>query len=387
MSDTTVPVPSAAPAEHGRSGPAIAAALVTVLLWASAFVAIRDAGGEVSAGPLSLGRLLVAAAVLGVIVAVRREALPPRADVPRLVLCGLLWFAAYNVVLNAAEQRVDAGTAAMLVNTGPILIALLAGLLLREGFPRTLLAGCAIAFAGAVVIGLATSGRGVDAGWGAALCLAAAAAYAGGVVAQKPLLERTSALQVTFLACVVGALACLPFAPALVHDLRAASAPAVAWTVYLGAFPTARLHHLGLRAAPYDRGPNGRDDVSRAADRRRHGLGPAGRGAARARAGGRRALPRGRVRRARRAPRPAAAREWGQGRRARPRIFGATGVSSSVGRKLNRSIRVIGKPASSIAAAVGRAVWQPPIARAQIPEASSARWSAAPRSRDDATCS
>jgi drug/metabolite transporter (DMT)-like permease len=212
---------------------------VTVLLWASAFVAIRDAGAEIGAGPLSLGRLLVGGAVLSVFVAMRREALPPRRDVPRLVLCGLLWFAAYSVILNTAEHHVDAGTAAMLVNVGPILIAMLAGLLLREGFPRALLAGCAIAFAGAVVIGLATSERSVHAGGGAALCLAAAAAYAGGVVAQKPLLERTSGLQVTFLACVVGAIACLPYAPALVHDVRAASAPAVAWTVYLGVFPTA----------------------------------------------------------------------------------------------------------------------------------------------------
>ena len=32
---------------------------------------------------------------------------------------------------------------------------------------------------------------------------------------------------------------CLPFAPDLVHDVRGASATAVAWTVYLGAFPTA----------------------------------------------------------------------------------------------------------------------------------------------------
>jgi drug/metabolite transporter (DMT)-like permease len=240
MSDTTTLPASAETAAAGHpDGAAVAAALVTVLLWASAFVAIRDAGAEVSAGPLSLGRLLVAAVALGAIVAVRREALPPRADLPRLAVCGLLWFAAYSVVLNTAEQRVDAGTAAMLVNTGPILIALLAGVLLDEGFPRTLMAGCAIAFAGAVVIGLATSQRGVDAGWGAALCLAAAAAYAGGVVAQKPLLARTSALQVTFLACVVGALACLPFAAGLVHDIRAASAPAVAWTIYLGAFPTA----------------------------------------------------------------------------------------------------------------------------------------------------
>jgi drug/metabolite transporter (DMT)-like permease len=245
VTDETIRDPrAAAAAARSRDattpdGLAIGAAFVTVVLWASAFVAIRDAGGQISAGPLSLGRLLVASAVLGVLAAIRREALPPRADVPRLVLCGLLWFAAYNVVLNAAEQRVDAGTAAMLVNVGPVLIALLAGLLLREGFPRTLLAGCAISFAGAVVIGLATSDRSVEAGWGAVLCLAAAAAYAGGVVAQKPLLERTSGLQVTFLACLVGAIACLPYAPALVHDARAASATAVAGTAYLGVFPTA----------------------------------------------------------------------------------------------------------------------------------------------------
>src|SRR4051795_1694640 len=158
-------------------GLALAAALVTVMLWASAFVGIRDAGAQIAAGPLSLGRLLVGGAVLGAVVATRREALPPRADVPQLVLCGLLWFAAYNVILNSAEHRVDAGTAAMLVNIGPVFIAMLAGLLLREGFPRTLLAGCAIAFAGAIVIGLATRERSVHAGWGAALCIAAAAAY------------------------------------------------------------------------------------------------------------------------------------------------------------------------------------------------------------------
>jgi drug/metabolite transporter (DMT)-like permease len=236
MTDATIPdVRTAVRAD----GLALAAALVTVALWASAFVGIRDAGAEIGAGPLSLGRLLVGGAILGALVVRRREALPPRADVPRLLLVGLLWFAAYNVILNSAEHRVDAGTAAMLVNTGPIFIAALAGLLLHEGFPRMLLAGCAIAFAGAVVIGMATSERSLDAGWGAAMCIAAAAAYAGGVVSQKPLLERTSGLQVTFLACMVGAVACLPYAPALVYDAGGASASALAWTVYLGVFPTA----------------------------------------------------------------------------------------------------------------------------------------------------
>src|SRR5215213_8628224 len=105
MSEATIPdVPAAVRAD----APALAAALVTVCLWASAFVGIRDAGAEVAAGPLSLGRLLVGGAVLGALVARRREALPPRADVPRLLLVGLLWFAAYNVILNSAEHRVDA---------------------------------------------------------------------------------------------------------------------------------------------------------------------------------------------------------------------------------------------------------------------------------------
>jgi drug/metabolite transporter (DMT)-like permease len=46
----------------------------------------------------------------------------------------------------------------MRANTGPILIAVLAGLFLAEGFPPRLIVGCLIAFAGTVVIGLATSG-------------------------------------------------------------------------------------------------------------------------------------------------------------------------------------------------------------------------------------
>lgn len=218
---------------------ALAAALTTVVLWASAFVGIRAAGETLSPGPLTLARLLVAALALGAIVAARREAWPPRADLPRLVLCGLLWFGAYNVLLNAGEQRVDAGTAAMLVNVGPVLIALLAGRYLLEGFPRALITGCAIAFAGALVIGAATRGESVDAGWGAALCLGAAVAYSIAVVLQKPLLERTSGLQITFVACLAGLAACLPFAPALIDEVPDAGSEALAWTVYLGIFPTA----------------------------------------------------------------------------------------------------------------------------------------------------
>ena len=213
------------------------AALVTVVLWASAFVGIRAAGEDLSPGALSLARLLVGSAALGALVLIRRERLPARRDLPAIALCGVLWFGLYNVALNAAERLVDAGTAAMLVGIGPVLVAVFAGVLLGEGFPRSLFAGCAVAFAGVVVIGLVTSGRGLDGSLGAVLCLVAALAYAGGVAAQKPVLARVSALQVTWLACGVGAIACLPFAPTLLRELGEADAPAIGWAVYLGAFP------------------------------------------------------------------------------------------------------------------------------------------------------
>src|SRR4051794_35254346 len=151
----------------------------------------------------------------------RRWVTPTAREWALIALCGIAWFGLYNVALNAAEQRVDAGTAAMLVNVGPILIALLAGALLGEGFPRQLISGCLVAFGGVVLIGIATSDSSAGL-WGVALCLVAASAYAVAVVLQKPLLATLPALEVTLIACTIGALCCLPFAPDLWHDLRTA---------------------------------------------------------------------------------------------------------------------------------------------------------------------
>jgi drug/metabolite transporter (DMT)-like permease len=225
---------------------AIAAVAVSLLLWASAFVAIRGVGRQVSAGPLALGRLLVGSAVLGAVLVARRRAVRREPGAwrhrevwVRLLTVGVLWFGVYNVALNAAERRIDAGTAAMLVNIGPILIALMAGVALGEGFPRSLVVGGVVAFAGVVVIGLSTSHTaGADA-WGVVGCLVAAIAYAVAVVTQKPLLARLSALQVTWAACTIGMVVCLPYAGQLVHEARRADASTLWWVVYLGAMPTA----------------------------------------------------------------------------------------------------------------------------------------------------
>jgi drug/metabolite transporter (DMT)-like permease len=218
----------------------LVAAGVTVVLWASAFVAIRHLGTELSAGPLSLARLLIGSVLLGVVLLIKREPLrkPARRDWPLLLGCGVLWFGVYNLALNAAERRLDAGTSAMLVHIAPLLVALLAGLTLGEGFPRQVLIGSLVAFGGVVLIGLSTSTGQAEA-LGVVLCITAAVSYAVGVVTQKPLLARLPAAQVTWLACVIGTVVCLPYAPPLVHEVGTASATTLWWVFYLGAFPTA----------------------------------------------------------------------------------------------------------------------------------------------------
>ena len=221
---------------------ALLAALTTVVLWASAFVGIRAASVGITAGPLALGRLLVGSVALGVLVASRGFVRPSRRDLALIVACGLLWFAFYNVALNEAERNIDAGTASMLTNVGPILVAILAGLFLGEGFPPRLMAGIGIAFVGAIVIAVASASAPVPGGnatLGIVLCLAAAVAYAGGVTLQKPVLRSVPAAQVTWMACLTGAIACLPFLPGLVRDVSTANPESIAWMVYLGLFPTA----------------------------------------------------------------------------------------------------------------------------------------------------
>lgn len=230
--------PSSRPAPRPEVLAAVAAC-VTVVLWASAFVSIRSAGAAYSPGALALGRMLAGFVTLGAICLVRREGLPPRSAWRGIAISGVLWFGVYMVVLNWGEQQVDAGTAALVVNVGPILIALLGTRLLGDPMPPRLLAGMAVSFAGAVTVGLSMSGGGGTSVLGVALCLLAAAAWATGVVAQKPALARASALQATTFGCLVGALTCLPFAGQLVGEAADAPLSATLNMIYLGVFPTA----------------------------------------------------------------------------------------------------------------------------------------------------
>lgn len=211
---------------------------VTLLMWASAFVVIRHVAHDVSPGAIGTGRLLVAALVVLPLVLRRGWVPPTRREWTLLALGGVGWFGVYNLTLNAGERHVDAGTAAMIIQIGPVIVALLAVPLFGERLHGWLLAGMVVGFAGVAVIARGSSTDADASVLGVVLVLVAAAMYAVGVLTQKVLLRRLPSVQVVFVSFLMGAVTCLPFSgdlPSIVAD----GGSELWWIVYLGVLPTA----------------------------------------------------------------------------------------------------------------------------------------------------
>jgi drug/metabolite transporter (DMT)-like permease len=225
-----------------RSVTSFAALATTVVLWASAFAAIREAVRALGWEHLSVLRLLLAALVLGALAAYRRVGWPARRDLPLLALCALSGMTAYQVLLNAGEVTVPAATASLLVNVSPIFTALLALALLGERLTPMGWCGVGIGFAGATIIALAAGG-GVHLSGGALLVLGAALAQATFFVSQKALLVRYGSLAVTAWAMGLGAAMALPLGGGLSTDVGAAPAGALVAVAFL-AFGASALGFL-----------------------------------------------------------------------------------------------------------------------------------------------
>jgi drug/metabolite transporter (DMT)-like permease len=220
-----------------RAAKAVACVGVTVLLWASAFPAIRAALIGFGPGELAALRFAVASIALGSYVILRRPPLPRRADLPRLALAGVFGIAAYNLLLNSGERTVDAGTASFLINTSPVFTALLSVALLRERIRLWGWLGLGLSFVGVTVI--ATGHSDLRFSRAALLVLSAAACQALQFVLQKPVLARSGALPVTTSVLWIGAAFLVPFLPSSIVAATKAPESALVAVVFLGLGPAA----------------------------------------------------------------------------------------------------------------------------------------------------
>ncbi|WOP13576.1 DMT family transporter [Streptomyces cyaneofuscatus] len=209
----------------------------TVVLWASAFPAIRVGIDGLGVAGLSFLRIVIAAVALLLVAPLAKVRLPRRRDLPMIALCGITGITAYQVLLNWGEVEVAAGTASLLIAIAPVFSVLLGSLFLKERLSRNIILGSIVAIAGAATVSLA---KGVGGFTVSALIVLAAAMFQGVYhFATKPLLRHYTGLEVATYAMAAGTVFALPLVPATWQAALDAPADALASALHLGLLPSA----------------------------------------------------------------------------------------------------------------------------------------------------
>ncbi|HTO91739.1 MAG TPA: DMT family transporter [Candidatus Sulfotelmatobacter sp.] len=221
----------------------VAAMVGATLLWGATFVVIRDSLHALDPGALVFGRFAVAAVLLGLLMA-RRRAAPPRELFAVAVISGLLYGACY-LLQAIGLTATSAGSSAFLTCAGSMFAGLFAWPVLGQRPGRTLLAGLALALAGAALLSLDSRFR---LGWGEAVTMAGALCYGLGVAWVGRLAGRVDPVALATVQSAAVALMLSPRAALAVRQLAALSPAGWARFGYLALAGSVLAPLLQLRA-------------------------------------------------------------------------------------------------------------------------------------------
>ena len=218
---------------------ALAMAMITVIIWGSAFAAIRASlQGGYSSGHLVLFRYLIASLsfiIYALLPGVKFQ-LPAKKDWIRIIILGWIGISTYHIGVTFGSQTVSAGTAAMLVASSPIFTTIIAMFVLKERLEVMGWIGLFIGFAGISIITMGSNDTFTFSS-GIILILIAAAATSVFFVLQKPLFDRYKPIELTAYFTWAGTLPFLVFSPGLIEGIQHATLQANLSAIYVGIFP------------------------------------------------------------------------------------------------------------------------------------------------------
>ncbi|WP_108869714.1 DMT family transporter [Aquimarina aquimarini] len=212
--------------------------VITLLLWASSFIAIKVALIDYSPYALSVYRYIIASIVLLVIAVFIKVQFPQKRDLFRFFMIGFIGIAIYNVTLNYGEQTVSAGATSFIINTVPMITFILSIIFLKEKINTKRVMGMMISFTGIVII---TFGEHVDVVFNKGVLFVVIAAFSQSIffILQKPLLEKYSSFSLICWSIWLGTFTMLPFLIGNMNMLLKASFESNMSLLYLGVFPGA----------------------------------------------------------------------------------------------------------------------------------------------------
>lgn len=210
-----------------------------MLIWASAFVAIRVGLSGYSPGELALFRFLVASLCMAIIY-LRMPGQPriPWAIRIQLLLVGVAGIGIYNVCLNIGEVTVSAGVASFVIGMMPVMTILLSVIFLKERPGFLVWLGVLVSVGGLFLLMTAEKTTALFSS-GVILILISALMGSFYTLVQRRYLRDYHPVAITSWIMWGGTLFLLWFLPGLAHEIKQAGMSANIAAVYMGIFPGA----------------------------------------------------------------------------------------------------------------------------------------------------
>ncbi len=213
-------------------------AMITVILWASAFPAVKASLVYYSAESIMLFRFLVACATLTVLAVVKKMKRPKVKDMPLFALGGFIGIFLYMWLFNTGTKFVASGVSSFVIASSPVFTAIFCWILLKEKMRAWGYVGIFISFLGLVLI-MVSQTTGFALNFGVLLLIGAAVSTSFYSIIQRRILQSYTALEATTYSVYAATLFMLVFLPGFLRELP--SAPmAINWIIaYMGVFPAA----------------------------------------------------------------------------------------------------------------------------------------------------
>ena len=183
--------------------------ITAIAIWGGSFIATKIAVQEVSPVTVVWLRFFIGTVILGYFAWKRKElALPKRKDVLDLLWLGFLGITLHQWLQSSGLVTSEASTTAWLVSISPIFMALLGWIFLKEKLSFRTITGFLLATIGVVLVVTKGDIRSIINGKfgvsGDILILISALNWAIFSVLSRPILERFSAIKVTFYVLFLG---------------------------------------------------------------------------------------------------------------------------------------------------------------------------------------
>jgi drug/metabolite transporter (DMT)-like permease len=217
-----------------------------MLTWASTFAVTKGVIATVPPFYFAFLRFIVASAVLIVFYTIRRKknAIPSQTPLPYgiLTLMGLSGVTLYCIFFNLSLIYTSASAGALIQGFGPVIIAIMAAVFLKERLTLKETSGIALSVIGVVMVGFIAEvhNDAINSFLGNWLMIGAITVWGAYTILSKKIAEM-DALEVTCISTVIGT--ALLF-PAVVYELWNKPLPVITsggwWAIiYLGVIPSA----------------------------------------------------------------------------------------------------------------------------------------------------